>query len=263
MKKSTCWYGVHFDVAALRTVEKKFREVLSKGGTKPTQPHLQMKRPEETWSFDTLEEFYAAAHESLPSIQWSSENLKYMLSLTATERGNTLFDVSAPTRDEIDAVFAALEEHKLRCHIPNYKKQNALKIFIGHGNDEQWKQLKDHLHEKHKLQIEAYEIGSRAGHTIRDILDRMLEESSLALLVMTGEDKTDDGSIHPRLNVVHEAGLFQGKLGFEHAIVLLEDGTTEFSNIHGLQQIRFAKGHIDSTFGEVLAVVRREFGSMF
>lgn len=262
MKKSTCWYGVQFDVVALRALEKKFRDVLSKGGAKPGKLHLQVRRPDETWTFDTLEEFYAAAHESFPSIQWSSENLNYMLSLTATQRGNTLVDVLAPTRDEIDSVFAALEDHKLRCRITNYQT-NALKIFIGHGNNEQWKRLKDHLHEKHGLQIEAYEIGSRAGHTIRDILGRMLEESSLAFLVMTGEDKTDDGSIHPRLNVVHEAGLFQGKLGFERAIVLLEEGTAEFSNMYGLQQIRFVRGHIDSTFGEVLAVVRREFGSKF
>jgi hypothetical protein len=50
-------------------------------------------------------------------------------------------------------------------------------------------------------------------------------------------------------------------LGFSKAIVLLEDGTEEFSNIAGIQQIRFAKGNIKETFGEVLAVLRREFGS--
>jgi predicted nucleotide-binding protein len=263
MRRSTCYYGIHFDTSALRAVEKKFREVLSKAGAKPGPMRLVVRRPEETWTFDTFEEFYAAMHQARPKIRWLSVDWKHELSLSATERGNTLFDVQAPTREEIDLVFAALEEHKERCRIPDWKQEaKSLKIFIGHGRDEQWKRLKDHLHEKHGLQIEAYEIGSRAGHTVRDILTYMLEGSSLALLVMTGEDKAADGSLNPRLNVVHEAGLFQGKLGSERAIVLLEEGTTEFTNIQGLQQIRFAKGNIEATFGEVLAVVRREFGTI-
>jgi predicted nucleotide-binding protein len=121
-----------------------------------------------------------------------------------------------------------------------------------------WKELKDHLHEKHGYAVEAYEIGSRAGHAIRDILEEMLDESSFALLVMTGDDETKDGRLLARQNVVHEAGLFQGRLGFSQAIILLEDGTEEFSNIAGLQQIRFPKGKIRETFGDVLAVLKHE-----
>jgi predicted nucleotide-binding protein len=116
------------------------------------------------------------------------------------------------------------------------------------------------LHEKHGYAIEAYEIGSRAGHTIRDILEEMLGASTFALLVMTGEDDTKDGKLLARQNVVHEAGLFQGKLGFSRAIILLEEGTEEFSNVHGLQQIRFSKGNIKESFGDVLAVLKREVG---
>src|SRR5947207_4522834 len=59
----------------------------------------------------------------------------------------------------------------------------------------------------------------------------------LTFLVMTGEDEQPDGKLRARENVIHEAGLFQGKLGFERAIVLLEDECEEFSNIHGLNQI--------------------------
>jgi len=91
-------------------------------------------------------------------------------------------------------------------------------------------------------------------------LEEMLDSSSFALLVMTGEDETKDGKTLARQNVVHEAGLFQGKLGFSRAIILLEDGTEEFSNIHGLQQIRFSKGRIRESFGDVLAVLKRELG---
>ena len=87
----------------------------------------------------------------------------------------------------------------------------------------------------------------------------MLGKSTFAILVMTGEDETKDDKLMPKMNVAHELGLFQGRLGFKRAIVLLEDGTEEFSNIHGMHQIRFPKGNIKETFGDVLATLRREF----
>jgi len=80
----------------------------------------------------------------------------------------------------------------------------------------------------------------------------------MALLVHTAEDESVDGSLRARENVVHEAGLFQGRLGFQRAIILLEQGCNEYSNIRGLTQIRFPKGNIKSAFAEVLQTIQRE-----
>ena len=129
-------------------------------------------------------------------------------------------------------------------------------IFIGHGRSADWRELKDHLSDKHSVPVEAYETGSRAGHTIRDVLEDMLQKSSLAILVHTPEDEMADGSFNSRPNVIHETGLFQGRLGFSRAIVLLKAGTKEFSNLSGIQQIRY--GDIRETYGEVLAWIKRE-----
>ncbi len=60
------------------------------------------------------------------------------------------------------------------------------------------------------------------------------------------------------MNVIHEVGLFQGRLGFTKAIVLLEEGCEEFSNIEGLGQIRFPKGNIAAKFEEIRQVLERE-----
>ena len=86
----------------------------------------------------------------------------------------------------------------------------------------------------------------------------MLEVSCMAFLIMTGEDEQADGSFSARDNVIHEAGLLQGKLSFEKAIVLLEEGCQEFSNIHGLGQIRFPKGNIRAAFEDIREVLKRE-----
>lgn len=76
---------------------------------------------------------------------------------------------------------------------------------------------------------------------------------------MTAEDEMADGSLQARMNVIHEAGLFQGRLGFSRAIVMLEEGCTEFSNVAGLGQIRFPRGNIAAAaFEEVRRVLERE-----
>lgn len=142
---------------------------------------------------------------------------------------------------------------------PEQPMNDGLSIFIGHGRNSQWRDLKDHLTDKHGLSVIAYETGARAGHTIRDILEDMMVKSSFAILVMTGEDELVDGKVVARPNVIHETGLFQGRLGFSKAIVLLEAGTEEFSNLYGIQQIRFSKGKIQETFGDVLSTIKREF----
>jgi predicted nucleotide-binding protein len=114
------------------------------------------------------------------------------------------------------------------------------------------------LREKHEYDVVTFETGARAGHNVRDILEEMLDQSSLAFLVLTGEDETADARLRARQNVIHETGLFQGRLGFPKAIVLLEKGVEEFSNNAGIQHISFDKGHIEEIFGDVVATVSRE-----
>ena len=86
----------------------------------------------------------------------------------------------------------------------------------------------------------------------------MLAEACFALIVMTAEDEHGDLTMHARENVIHEAGLFQAKLGSKRAIILLEDGCAEFSNIRGLTQIRFPKGNIMAVSENVRHVLERE-----
>lgn len=86
----------------------------------------------------------------------------------------------------------------------------------------------------------------------------MLDDAAIAFLVMTAEDELKDGSKHARMNVMHEAGLFQGRLGFSPAIIVLEEGCEEFSNIQGLGQIRFPHKKIKSAFQEIREVLERE-----
>ena len=132
------------------------------------------------------------------------------------------------------------------------------KIFIGHGGSHIWRELKEFIVETLELEYEEFNRISPAGKATSNRLKEMLEESCMAFLIMTGEDEQADGSLRARDNVIHEVGLFQGKLGFERAIILLEDDCEDFSNIHGITHIPFPKGKIDTTFGEIIKVLKRE-----
>jgi predicted nucleotide-binding protein len=253
MQKTKSYENVRFDA-------QTFSEAEAALGPKNNYRTLDVSFADSQWSFDTFEEFLAAADKGSPGLLVSTSDGKRSLWLNTYDRLTTV-QVGAPTRNEIESIFAVFEKNAERCRLPVADKTAPpSKIFIGHGRNPQWRDLKDHLHEKHGYAVEAYEIGSREGHAVRDILEEMLDESSFALLVMTGEDETKDGNFRARQNVVHESGLFQGKLGFSRAIILLEHGTEEFSNIAGLQQIRFSKGKIKESFGDVLAVLKRELG---
>ena len=132
------------------------------------------------------------------------------------------------------------------------------KVFIGHGRSPVWRELKDFLRDRLFLDFEEFNRVTPAGVATPSRLEEMLNSAAFAFLIMTAEDEQLGGEFNARLNVIHEAGLFQGKLGFRKAIILLEEGCEEFSNIHGLGRIHFPKGNIKATFEEVRQVLERE-----
>lgn len=138
------------------------------------------------------------------------------------------------------------------------QRRSGNRVFIGHGRSPVWRELKDFVQGRLSLDWDEFNRIPVAGITNIARLNDMLDAASFALLVLTAEDETRDGTSQARMNVVHEAGLFQGRLGFNRAIILLEDGCEQFSNIEGLSQIRFPKGNMESVFEQVRAVLERE-----
>nr|WP_299492160.1 nucleotide-binding protein [Acaryochloris sp. IP29b_bin.137] len=132
------------------------------------------------------------------------------------------------------------------------------KIFIGHGRSKIWLELSNFLSQRLKLEWDEFNREPSAGQTTQQRLQDMLDKAAFAFLIMTAEDVDQDGKYHARANVIHEAGLFQGRLGFQKAIILLEEGCTEFSNIQGLTQIRFPKANILAKSEDIRAVLERE-----
>ena len=131
------------------------------------------------------------------------------------------------------------------------KSNDSGKIFIGHGRSKIWARLQIFLKDDLNLKTSTFEDESRTSESIVNILEGFLDESSLAILVMTAEDETAEGNSRARQNVIHEAGLFQGRLGFDKVVILKQDGIEEFSNVAGLQYIPFAGDSIEQCFYEL------------
>jgi hypothetical protein len=129
-------------------------------------------------------------------------------------------------------------------------------VFIGHGHSEEWRKLYIYLRDSHGLSVREFNSGSSpVGISITNHLQSMLDQADFAFLILTGDDLQATGELNPRLNVVHEAGLFQGTLGFRKAILFLEEGCQEFSNVRGLIPIQFPKGKIDAKFHQAVDVL--------
>ena len=221
--------------------------------------HLySIERGSETWDYDDLEQFFAAFDGDRPDDVYIKAVAKEgEFRFHSMKSKVTSLTVSLKERADIDGVFVPLE-HYADAH-PEKLDFRAAKekpiVFIGHGRSQLWRDLKEHLQDKHGYQIEAYETGARAGHSVRDILQEMLDKSSFALLVITAEDETAQGGMRARQNVVHELGLFQGRLGFSKAVAIVEEGVEMSSNMESIQQIRFGPGNIRESFGEVVATL--------
>jgi predicted nucleotide-binding protein len=118
--------------------------------------------------------------------------------------------------------------------------------------------LKNFLTERLNLKCEEFNREPMAGVPTVARLEEMLAGACFAFVVMSAEDEHSDGKIHARANVIHEAGLFQGRLGFKKAIILLEEGCADFSNIEGLTHIPFPKGKIMACSEEIRRTLKRE-----
>lgn len=152
-----------------------------------------------------------------------------------------------------------IESHLARLHRrPQSRVAVGDRVFIGHGHSLVWWELKDFLENGLGLPVDEFNRVPTAGTAISERLSEMMVAAGIAFLVMTGEDEQPDGKVRARENVVHESGLFQGHLGFQRAIVLLEDGCEKFSNNTGLVHIPFPKGKIGAAFDEVRRVLERE-----
>lgn len=205
-----------------------------------------------TWTASVrspLKEIYGENHQILK--EWPRVNI--IIKKTADPK-----EQLATRLQRLQKTISGLEDAGSDAKVDAQPAHNGTKVFIGHGQSHVWRELKDFVQGRLLLPVEEFNQASAVGLPITSRLAAMLDSAACAIVIMTAEDARADGSTQARMNVIHEVGLFQGRLGFEKTIVLLEDGCEEFSNIHGLGQIRFPKNNIAAKFEAIRQVLERE-----
>jgi predicted nucleotide-binding protein len=234
--------------------------------TKQLYSTRKVERGNAKWDLDSDEDFLASYAAGFKSVAFTrraglgSGSMDFSVFAYDDESVSppgvkTIVTVKLPTTTQIQRVMRFFRSAQEAARVP----LPSPVVFIGHGHSQAWRDLKDHLHEKHGYEVEAYETGARAGQAIQEVLKGLVTAASFAILVMTAEDEQPDGTVRPRENVVHEIGLFQSALGFHRAIVAVEEGIEPFSNLQGTDQMRFASGRISALFGDIVATIEREF----
>ena len=226
----------------LTILERKLvhgRELLKKGDVKPGEVRIWTG----SWAAD-IKKFIGKEHElskciPVPVDLITADNVSRILE----ERVVMLEDFLIGFRKTVESSFC---------------QPSGSRIFIGHGRSPLWRELKDFLIDRLNQEWDEFNREAVAGLMTFERINSMLDVAKFAFLIMTGEDELSDQTTQARQNVVHEVGLFQGRLGPKKAIILLEDGCAEFSNIIGLSQIPFPKGHISAVFEEIRKVLERE-----
>jgi CheY-like chemotaxis protein len=150
-----------------------------------------------------------------------------------------------------DRLLPATERSFIRRHLSRSRRPLGDRVFIGHGHTPVWQELSDFV-KSLGFPVDEFDAVSNVGHLVRDRVAEMVDAAGVALLVHTGEDQ-HGASLAPRLNVVHETGYCQGRLGFDRTAILLEEGCELFSNAQGDSRIHFAPGKLHETFPKVEA----------
>lgn len=242
-----------FDAASERIRRWKERSALYIGEKLSTDEAVRFRKKRlNVFSNNELEDFLSEISIYDGFLKALEEEIEDNLDLLPSRRSHI-----TATQGELEArgKLGELEYQNVTDADPQAKEHC---VFIGHGRSSIWARLQIFIEKELHLKTVNYESESRVGDSIVPILEKMLSEASFAILILTAEDETTVGSKRARQNVIHEAGLFQGRLGFKKAILLRQEGTEEFTNIAGLQYISFSADRIDQTFYELRRVLKRE-----
>jgi sugar/nucleoside kinase (ribokinase family) len=146
--------------------------------------------------------------------------------------------------------FPAITQRFIRARGLPLTQTRAMGVFIGHGHSQDWRSLKDFMESDCGVPTYSFESEAWEGTAVTGALEQYLAQCSAAVCVLTAEDRSGPGRRGPRRNVVHEIGLFLGRHGPSHVLMVVEEGC-DFNLPDGLPRVDFARGRIADSFWRI------------
>jgi hypothetical protein len=158
MKLTKRFHNRRFPVEILRKAMTRIDD-LSSGQHTYTSHSMMLQIGEDAWDFDNFEDFFA----DYPNADQANFNYRLLKSDHPTcaidcyldARGSAI-SITAEHRHQINSVMNIFQQSlgsTTPIHAPSEQDEqdSAYTIFIGHGRSKAWRELKDHLEDKHDL----------------------------------------------------------------------------------------------------------------
>ena len=240
-----------FEAAVVREAYDLFRTLVPNRGPRDHQI-AAIDDHGTRWRLDESNQFFAAYHPEVASAELSVEYGQHAFRFRVRDRGVDV-EVSMVNSDSIGLILSVFED-------ASEDATGRSRIFLGHGRDGAWHELRTRLDANDGYTVLTYEGAARPGITAIELLYELRSKSDFAVLVHTCDRQFGDGHRIASENVIHETGFFQGALGRERTLVVREQGCPSFDNILGLHEVLFARGEIAAAFAEVENQIARALG---
>ena len=158
MQKVKEYHGVALGPDAVAEILEAFRSVVTRAGVKIANEILNVDHDDSEWTYDSIAEFLAAYRKYRGGCSAILYCDNYEL-MALVSRQWARLAVSAPKGEDIETVFNVVERHAATSTkaLPVIVATvgRPLVVFIGHGRSRDWRDLKDHLHDKHGIKVVA------------------------------------------------------------------------------------------------------------
>lgn len=130
-------------------------------------------------------------------------------------------------------------------------------VFLAHGPDPQWQTVRQFLEQDCSLSVHTVDSTPIDDDWVESVTACM-HLCGFGVCVLTPDDLTVSGLGRAAQGVINLVGILQGSCGFRRVALLVEEGCEIFSNMHGVVELRFRHGHVESTLWQLDRMLRRE-----
>jgi sugar/nucleoside kinase (ribokinase family)/predicted nucleotide-binding protein len=132
------------------------------------------------------------------------------------------------------------------------------RVFLVHEGKRDWQAVRRFIVNECKLQVFELSLANVDENSLAEIMEEQLPRCSFAVCVLSTEASPGGVAENADQDLVHQAGILQGRYGFKRVAILAEESCKTFSNIAGLIHLDFPSGQVETTFFELERMFQRE-----
>ncbi len=192
-----------------------------------------------TWKLDGRHDFYeryrqpGVASAYIEDIGADAFRLSYI-----EQMGTTVF-AKHPDDEQLRAMFAIFDEDRPGAETSVRESVGGVpNVFISQGGRAAGRALAEGL-ERNGFVVKTYERPGNRRDATRSLLEALVQGRDFAVLLYLDEDEDAHGGRRAREHVLHEVGLFQGRLGLERAVIVRQEGLEPLDRSHAVPEVGF------------------------